>query len=413
MDLGSTVLAGIIAHGDYQQGNLPAQIYDLRAECFADPVNAQIWGAISWLLADQVKPDRLTVANALNGRGSSAPKGGWAQYLIRLADMCPSTVNLGTWADELMRLTADMILRRKLEAAMLNDDNLRHAVVKAIDEADSSFCGLRAIRAILPGYMARVEQRKIDPGSILAAATPWRLFNRYLPLERTALTVLAARPSMGKTAFAVNVALHAAKGSKVVFFSLETAADRLLTRVAVVLSGKPREQVLANGNENEFVEAMACAHALDLHIDDRAGIDTGQIAAAVARTGGVDLVVIDYLTRIKRERIQRDDISVGDVMKDLIRIARNSKCHVLLLAQLNRANEARADKRPQLSDLRNSGEIEQDADAVVMLHREAYYNPDCGHNDTEVLIMKNRDGITGMIPFTWNPPLQRFKERSG
>jgi replicative DNA helicase len=271
-------------------------------------------------------------------------------------------------------------------------------------------------------------------------------------LHKSDLIILAARPSMGKTALATNIAYHAAKncrrspgpngtmktdeGAVVGFFSLEMSSDQLAARVLADVSGiasdKMRKGDLTPRDYEAIREAATSMEGLPLYIDDMGGISISQIAARarrLQRTSGLDLLIIDYLQLITPSGSRRNDgrvQEVTEITKSLKALAKELAIPVIALSQLSRAVEQREDKRPQLADLRESGSIEQDADVVMFIYREAYYlerlepdESDPRHaewkeavarkfNVAEIIIAKQRHGPIGRVEVGFNPARVRF-----
>ncbi len=236
-------------------------------------------------------------------------------------------------------------------------------------------------------------------------------------LNKSDLILIAARPAMGKTAFALNMAQNVAKNNpdkQVCIFSLEMPREQLVSRLlssaALVDSHKLRSGMLT-GEDWVRLAAGACyLNSLPIYIDDTASITVQQIKAKLRRMKNLGLVVIDYLgligTTLRTEnRVQ----IVGEITRQLKIMAKELDVPIILLSQLSRGPESRTDKRPMLSDLRESGSIEQDADIVMFLYRDAYYNKEnTNQNEAECIVAKNRHGETGTIKLGWDGQFTRF-----
>jgi replicative DNA helicase len=238
------------------------------------------------------------------------------------------------------------------------------------------------------------------------------------------LVIVAARPSMGKTAFALNLVLFAALKAKksVAFFSLEMGseqiADRMLSNVAQVGLGHISRGTLTDADFAEIGEAMGKLSDTGIYLDDQGGATIPMLKSKLRKIkierGALDLVVIDYLqlmsgagSKFAGNRVQE----ISEISRGLKELARELKIPIIALSQLSRAVEARVDKKPQLADLRESGAIEQDADMVLMLYRDEYYDPDTDRKGTaDVLIRKNRNGVTGEIPLYFKGDTMKFYE---
>jgi replicative DNA helicase len=259
-------------------------------------------------------------------------------------------------------------------------------------------------------------------GSLRGISTGFKQLDKLLGgLQRSDLIILAARPSMGKTAFALNLAEHiAVHEEKVVgIFSLEMSkeqlVDRLISSIGRVDSWKLRNGQLNEVDMSNLIHAQAQLAEARLFIDD-AGLATVMEVRAKARRlqaeHGLDLIVIDYLQLMQGSAKNSDNRvqEVSEISRSLKALAKELNCPVIALSQLSRAVEARNDKRPMLSDLRESGSIEQDADAVMFLYREDYYNKNKEeHNHiTEVIISKHRNGPTGDVKLSSQFQFSRF-----
>lgn len=236
------------------------------------------------------------------------------------------------------------------------------------------------------------------------------------------LSILAARPSMGKTAFALNLLMKAALKSKksVAIFSLEMGAEQIVDRILSTTSGVSMTRIvkwqLDEEDFNKLGEAMSKVSEANIYIDDRGGASINELKSKLRRLkvekGSLDFVVIDYLqlmnaggSKFGGNRVQE----ISEISRGLKELARELRIPILALSQLSRAVEQRPDKRPQLSDLRESGAIEQDADSVLMLYREDYYDPYTDKKEVaNVFVRKNRNGPTGEVELRWKAATMEF-----
>lgn len=247
-----------------------------------------------------------------------------------------------------------------------------------------------------------------------------RLDNILHGFQKGCVYVLAARPGMGKTAFLLNSArLSAAKGNSVLIFSLEMPKGALINRMAVAHSGVNselfKEGRLAQDEYISLAESLEQLSLLPISVNDTASISVQQIRAQakkMKRKGKCDIIMIDYLQLIDMSRLKgkstNDEVSACS--RAIKIMAKDLDVPVILLSQLNRGVEGRNDKRPMLSDLRDSGAIEQDADAVIFIHREAYYKPDLDKNKCTVIVAKNREGRTGELDIWVDNCITNFKD---
>ncbi|MGN0676467.1 MAG: replicative DNA helicase, partial [Ruminococcus sp.] len=237
-------------------------------------------------------------------------------------------------------------------------------------------------------------------------------------LNKSDLIIVAARPGMGKTSFAMNIALNVAKrssGKEVVVFSLEMSREQLATRL---LSSEAQidSQVLQSGNipDNDWIKIATSAgyiSNLPMYIDHTAGITVQQMKAKLRRVKNLGLVVIDYLQLM--ESTSKSDnrvVVISEITRQIKIMAKEFDVPVILLSQLSRNTEQRTDKRPQLSDLRDSGSIEQDADIVLFLYRESYYKEDENKNIAKCIVAKNRHGEQGTVDMYWDGRYTRFSD---
>ena len=236
-------------------------------------------------------------------------------------------------------------------------------------------------------------------------------------LHSSDLIILAARPSMGKTALAMNIAVNAAlSGKKVLIFSLEMAAQQLVERAVSSMASVPLASIRSGDldpRQLELVEKrMAIFKRLPLKIDDSSGLSIGQVqsrAKAEAIEGGVDLIVVDYLQLMSARGEQSREREVSVISAGLKGLAKDLNIPVLALSQLNRGLESRTDRTPKLSDLRDSGSIEQDADLVLLLHRNQDGGPGTPlHGKAELIIAKHRNGPTGSLYLRFDGQFCRF-----
>lgn len=248
------------------------------------------------------------------------------------------------------------------------------------------------------------------------------LDNMITGLNRSDLILLAARPGMGKTSFALNIARSAACKSKktVAFFSLEMSkeqlASRLLSTEALVSGTKLRTGKLNQDEWNRLIPASDILKNAELYLDDTPGITITEMKSRLRRMRNLDLVIIDYLQLMASgRRIENRVQEISEITRNLKILAKEMNVPVITLSQLSRASEQRTDHRPQLSDLRDSGSIEQDADIVLFLYREGYYSdkspdaaPNADMNSGECIVAKNRHGETSTVKLHWQGEFMRF-----
>ena len=256
-----------------------------------------------------------------------------------------------------------------------------------------------------------MDELALNPGKLPGVTTGFSRLDQFIGgLNKSELILLAARPGMGKTSIVLNMATSAAKasGKTVVIFQLEMSRDQLATRLlsseALVDSKKLR---MGNLDENDWIRIAGAStnlNKLNIMIDDQSDIKVSEMKAKCRRLGDkLGLIVIDYLQLMQGSKKTDNRVNeVSEISRSLKIMAKELNVPVLCCSQLSRASEGRADKRPMLSDLRESGAIEQDADIVMFLYRDDYYNPDTDKkNVAEVIIAKNRHGEVGTVEMQW------------
>ena len=352
-------------------------------------------------------------------------------YLAQLMEITPTAANVMEYV-EIVRDKA--LLRRMATAAAEITAMVQEGVGEAQDMLEAAEQKIYAIRrgrsaqdmvtlgSVLPGVLDHLNEMSEMEGVKLSGLSTGLsgVDAKISGLNKSDLLLLAARPGMGKTSFALNVALNVAKSTQktVAVFSLEMSRDQLATRLLAseALVDNTR---LINGNlrETDWVKIAEAASALtrtDIRIDDNPLLTVADMNAKCRRLENLGLVVIDYLQLMtsaggKGYSGENRQQAVSDISRMLKIMAKELNVPVICLSQLSRANEKRDDKRPMLSDLRESGAIEQDADIVMFLFREDYYSPDTDkHNIAECIVAKNRHGETGKVELRWMPEYTTF-----
>ena len=353
-------------------------------------------------------------------------------YLMQLAEIVPSISRVTDYA----KIVRDKYMVRSLivssreiieDAAQPGDD-----ITKLIDAAeqkifdirdDRSIKGLEKIGDVILQTFDRLDLLN-SPDSQMYKALPTgigALDNTITGLNRSDLILLAARPGMGKTSFALNIARHVAVKCKkrVAFFSLEMTKEqlssRLLSTEGLIQGTKLRTGMLDNDEWTRLIEAGDVLSKADMYLDDTPGITVPEIKAKLRRLKYVDLIIIDYLQLMSASRrIDNRVQEISEITRNLKILAKEFNVPVITLSQLSRASEQRTEHKPQLSDLRDSGSIEQDADIVLFLYREGYYKDtqdpeyDANRNSGECIVAKNRHGDTRSVPLHWQGEFMRF-----
>ena len=404
----------------------------LREDDFYSEMHREIYRAAVGLYRRSEPVDILTVSEELKKRNTLEMVGGRA-YIAMLSTLVPSTSNVAQYA----KIVGEKAALRKLITAaseiMEKAYQEKTEPESILDFAEQSVFEIaqtrqkkdfEPLKTVLYENLKMIDEAKKHAGGITGLTTGFvSLDARTSGLQRSDLIVLAARPSMGKTALALNIAQQSAlrAKAKVLVFSLEMAREQLGQRMLSVES-RVEMQKIKTGNLddsdfdkiNDAVERLASA---DIFIDDTPGISVLEIKNKCRRLKaekGLDLIVVDYLQLMvfegRSESRQQEITSLSRFLKQL---AREMNCPVLVLSQLSRQPEQRADHRPMLSDLRESGAIEQDADIVMFLYRDEYYNENTEKpNICEVITAKQRSGSTGTDELTWIGKFTRFGDTS-
>ncbi|MDD5795344.1 MAG: replicative DNA helicase, partial [Oscillospiraceae bacterium] len=355
-------------------------------------------------------------------------------YLMDLANNCPSISNVEIYAN-LIRDKYDVrklitASREIIEEATENTSEpaalLDSAEEKIYDiRQGKDYKGLRRIDQVILETYTRLDILNSDSDdSLKPISTGIGDLDRTITgLNRSDLILLAARPGMGKTSFALNIAKNVACNSKkcVAFFSLEMTSEQLCSRLlsteALVSGTKLRTGKLS---EEEWLRLIAAGDVLrksQIYLDDTPGITVSEIKAKLRRLRQVDLVIIDYLQLMSGARRTDNRVQeISEITRNLKILAKEMNVPVITLSQLSRASEQRQDHKPQLSDLRDSGSIEQDADIVLFLYREGYYEkdkavdapPTTDQNSGECMVAKNRHGETTSVKLHWQGEFMRF-----
>lgn len=398
------------------------------ADCFYIPQHREIYSLISERKLLNQKVDALIVAEALKCSGTYDDAGA-RNYLAQLAAAVPSVANVESYA----KIVNDKYYLRTLMAAageMLKSAAEEEMPADAImDAAEQRIYDIRQgtlksgpvkLADIITNDVYDNLQKLSDPAladEYKGIPTGFSLLDKYMTgLNRSDLILIGARPAMGKTSFALNVARNVAVQAKkkVVFFSLEMGreqlAQRILSTEARVEGRKLRTGELSDDDWQRIAEATVNLSHAELYFDDTANITVPEMKSRIRKMRDVDCVVIDYLqlmTGSKRTESRVQEVS--EITRSLKLMAKDLRIPVITCSQLSRSTEGRGKShKPQLSDLRESGSIEQDADIVLMLYRESYYDSEkdetvvVDNDKAEVIIAKNRHGSTGSVDLHWN-----------
>ncbi len=354
-------------------------------------------------------------------------------YLMQLIQVVPSISNVESYAYivrdkydiRTLIMTAKEIIDEASNGNISAGELLDSAEQRIFDiRSGKNMQGLEKINGIIIQTFDRLDKLNSDEGKDLKGVPTGigELDDTITGLNRSDLILLAARPGMGKTSFALNIASHAAikDNKKVAFFSLEMTKEQLVSRLlsteGMISGSKLRTGELDEDEWIRLIEAGDILSKTNIYFDDTPGITVPEMKAKLRRLSGVDLVIIDYLqlmSGVKKTESRVQEIS--EITRNLKIMAKEINVPVITLSQLSRASEQRTEHRPMLSDLRDSGSIEQDADIVLFLYRDNYYSDDdldvSDKNSGECIIAKNRHGETKSVPLHWQGEFMKFTAR--
>ena len=404
----------------------------LQPEDFYLRANRDIFETIYHMFIYSRPIDGVTVAGEMERNG--VYNDNTRDYLVQLMDVTPTSANVM----EYVKIVLDKSLMRQVAAAagsitaMVQEGN--GDAGDMLESAEQKVYAIRRGRSaqnmvtvsmVLQDVMNHLAELTASGGKTLPGLSTGlsAVDAKINGLNKSDLLLLAARPGMGKTSMALNVALSAAKesGKTVAIFSLEMSREQLVTRL-IASEGLVENTRLVTGNLREsdwqrIAEAASSLSRMDIRIDDNPLLTVADMNAKCRRLENLGLVVIDYLQLMtsaggKGYSGENRQQAVSDISRMLKIMAKELQVPVLCLSQLSRANEKRDDKRPMLSDLRESGAIEQDADIVLFLYRDDYYKEDSEkRNIAECIVAKNRHGETGTVKLQWLPQFTTFADR--
>ena len=408
---------------------IPEVLEKLKADEFYLPLNRSIYETIYAMFSYAQAIDPVTVLDQMKVRG--VYQDNCEEYLAEIMRVTPTAANVLEYA----AIVRDRALLRRLGETA---DEINKMVYEGAGEADAmleaaerriyalrqgrSIGGLVPVSSVVQTVFDNLSEASASGKAIPGLSTGLADLDRVtLGLNRSELILIAARPGMGKTSIALNMALHAAlnEHQTVAIFSLEMSREqlvmRLLSRAALVPSQNLLTGQLTDQQWRDLTTAAQALSATDIRIDDNPTLTVSDMNAQCRRVPNLGLVVVDYLQLMQsagsghswsnESRTQ----AVSDISRMFKIMAKELNVPVICLSQLSRANESRQDKRPMLSDLRESGAIEQDADVVIGLYRDGYYNKESENpNLAEAIILKNRKGQTGTVELLWLPEYTSF-----
>jgi replicative DNA helicase len=406
----------------------------VRADDFYRPAHTKIYSAIEYLYGRAEPIDVITVADRLEATGELEQAGGKA-YLITITNVVPTAANAGHYAEIVKRastlrrliLAGTRIVAAGYEAGDDIDEVVEQAERLVFDVTNERVKStFQDLTTLLTKGFEQIEELSLQKKHITGVPTGFPDLDKILAgLHRGDLIILAARPSVGKTALALNIAVNAAqKNHPVALFSLEMSSEQLVQRIlcaeARIDSQRLRTGYIDDADWRKIMEAMGRLGDCDLHVDDTAGISILEVRAKARRlfrgkTGG--LMIVDYLQLMQPQnrRSENRQVEIAEISRGLKILAKELNIPIVALSQLSRAVEQRAGKRPQLSDLRESGAIEQDADVVMFIDRNT--DPRAAEEDgerrppkgeAEVIVAKHRNGPTGHCSLVYLEQFTRF-----
>lgn len=428
----------------------PEKLVEVKAavdvEDFYDEKNKDIYNAILRLDEAEIIPDTTTIFEEINNSGAFKSMDA-SLYIVELYDITPSTRNIMHYANLVKRYSIYREIRSALLSSTeeMNQGNadidsltatLFDQVERAMERAKTS--QFKNMKDVTNEVFQEIVARMSGEGQNIAIPTGFSTLDQLVGLGKGDLIILAARPSMGKTAFALNIALNVAgknhrdesEKKTVALFSLEMGADQLVSRMicseGMLDSEKIKKGTLDNDDMMKLETAVHFLNQKNIFIEDSAFIKVNEVKAKcklLKNEHGLDLVVIDYLQLLQgSKRTDNRQQEVSEISRSLKQMARELECPVIALSQLSRSVESRHDKRPMMSDLRESGSIEQDADIVSFLYRSDYYrSEDADENEVqeasdvstvEVIVAKNRNGQTGTAELAFMKRYNRFVSKS-
>ncbi len=405
----------------------------LRSDDFYLESHAQIYLAMQDLFLKSRTIDVVTLIDTLVHLGVYENNDDSKKYVKLLAEVVPSAANAKDYA----KIVRDKAVLRRLidacntisESAFSEQDEVQHvldnAEQKIFDVADTNTTkGFVHIREALLANYEHLKLLKTDKQAASGQPTGFSDLDKVLVgMGEGDLILVGARPGMGKTSFTMNIATKVAQQSKktVCVFSLEMSAEQLVSRMlsseALIDSYAIRSGNLSGEDWEKLARASSMLSECEILIDDSAGITAGGMRAKLRRVKNLGLVVVDYLQLMQTDRHHDNRVNeVGEISRNLKLLAKDLKVPIICCAQLSRGPESRTDKRPMLSDLRDSGSIEQDADVVMFLYRDEYYDTadkkEGIQNTAEIIVAKNRHGSTSNVKMGWFGQFTKFTSLS-
>jgi len=403
-------------------------IEKIKPEDFYKEANKEIFESIVELYSRNEPVDLITLSEELKRRDTLENVGG-ISYLANLSEGIATTANIKYYCKIVEEKSILRRLIKSCDEIMSKSFEDSEEVNSIIEKAEKNIFditqgrnrgGFLPIKDALLESFAKIEEMAMNKDGLTGLTTGFLdLDEKISGLQKSDLVLLAARPSMGKTALGLNIALNSALkgGASVAIFSLEMSREQVVQRMLSSSAHVDLQKIISGKlNEEEWVKiikAMGPLSQTKIFIDDTAGISLMEMKAKCRKLKiekGLDLIVVDYLQLMQADSMKESrQQEISAISRGLKALAKEIECPVLALSQLSRAPELRSDHRPILSDLRESGAIEQDADIVMFLYRDEYYNKDTDKkNIGELILAKHRNGPTGTVELVWMGQFTEF-----
>lgn len=424
LEIESSLLGAMI----YSPKIIEKVLDELKEENFYDKRHGILFKTINSMALNNCEIDIVTLANKLKDTKELEQIGG-ITYLTELSNLVFTTTNI----DEYIKIIKEKFQRRQIikltHDLLVQASDSKEDILKIISNAENEMYkivtnnvidSMCSMNECVEDTLMKIEERVRQGGGITGLTTGIVPLNKRTGgLRKGELTIIAARPSMGKTAFALNLAESASRDGRVAIFSLEMPKeqliDRMLSKTCNIELSKITNGILSDNEWNKIAIGSSELASKPIFIDDAGLITVSQIKAKCRKLQmkhGLDAIFIDYMQLISNEKEDKKlgrEQQISKISSSLKRLAKDLNVAVICLSQLSRAPEQRADHRPMLSDLRESGSIEQDADTIMMLYRDEYYNKESEEKGvTECIIAKQRNGEVGTIKLAWMPKNQKF-----
>jgi replicative DNA helicase len=432
-DLEKAVLGGLMLETErYDAVSLIIQFSDFEGQD-----HQSIFQSMGELVYANKPLDPLTVSGRLDNKNLLTRAGG-KNYLIDLASSSPSAANLEAYAEmirqksisrKLMRINSEisqLIINPQGKDAAALLDEAETKIFSLNDEASKTASSIQKLDVLIPRSIDKLNQIANSGSSLLGSSTGFKDLDAKLQgLQNGDLIIVAARPSMGKTALSMNIVenflLNKEVEGGVLAFSLEMPAESLTTRLLASNAKIDQQKVRsASMNQNDlkrFMESSSKLKDLPLYIDDSSMLSPMELRARARRIhrqepNGLSLIVVDYLQLMELPSSTESRVNqISEISRSLKMLAKDLNVPVIALSQLNRAVEQRPNRRPVMSDLRDSGAIEQDADVILFIYRDEVYNEDSEEgNKAEIIIGKQRNGPIGKVNLTFLKEFTRFED---